>query len=184
MDVLYFIKAEHESVRSALEGFRSAHGVTDRREKFSALKQLLSVHLKLEENYLYPELSGMFAGSELVIDVALAGHSILARNLDAIDKLLHKPLAAQDGIAKKEEALFELVVKHIDSQEHELMPRIRELIATGAREELGFVLLDAKEELMGSAEPVSAAPDKVKSASSDRSSSGKAAAKVAGKRRA
>jgi hypothetical protein len=159
MDVLYFMKSEHEAVLSALERFVSADSVAQKREAFNGLKNILSVHLKLEETYLYPELAGLFPGSDVVVDVAIAEHVVVGKHLDSIGKTLSKPVSEHTGLDKKIETFVEMVRKHVGTQEQSLMPKLRQLIPTVAREELGEVLLDAKEEMMAAPEAVSLLPE-------------------------
>lgn len=159
MDVLYFMKSEHESLLGALNRFLAADGTVPKKEALGSLKSILAVHLKLEETYLYPELAGLFPDSDVVVDVATAEHVVIGKTLDLLAKAMSKPVSEQAGLDKKIDTLAGLVRKHVETQEQSLMPKLRQLIPTVAREELGEVLIDAKEEMMAAPELVSLLPE-------------------------
>lgn len=146
MDVLHIMKADHERLKSRLSEFLAAESVSNRRKLFPDLEKELTVHSTIEEGYLYPEVSGLFADADVLLDICAANHILLTRNLQAIGKLIGKPQAEQSGLQKKIDELNQLVGKHIALQEQSLMPKIRQLIATQDREDLGQVLLDKRAE--------------------------------------
>ena len=64
------MKAEHEAVRTRLFACNSA-ARAEIKIKVTELATYLRGILYLEENYLYPEIPGMFPGSEVVSDICI-----------------------------------------------------------------------------------------------------------------
>lgn len=144
MDVLHIMKADHELIRAKLDAFATADGISVRRKIFPELEREFAVHAAIEDGYLYPEISGLFPGAEVLVDVCLANHAVLTKLLAGVGKLIAKPVSEHAGLPSKISELSLQLKKHIELQEQSLMPRIRQLISTQEREDLGQVLLDMK----------------------------------------
>ena len=157
MDVLHVIKSEHDRLRLLLTSPQSSQSrsaspkalqqpTSGQHDRQSALKEIsreVKINLKLEEEYLYPEISGLFAGSGAVLETCMANHSSIRRALDDMTSPSH----SQDGDEVLDELRL-LLGKHFETEERVLMPKIRQLIPTQEREDLGQVLLDFKEEAL------------------------------------
>jgi hypothetical protein len=68
----------------------------------------------------------------------------MAKLVASISKTLAKPVSEHGGLPGKIEELSVQLAKHIELQEQSLMPKIRQLISTQEREDLGQVLIDMK----------------------------------------
>jgi hypothetical protein len=174
MDVLHIMKADHELIRAKLAAFETADGISARRKLFSELEREFMIHAAIEDGYLYPEMSGLFPGADVLVDVCLANHAILAKLLAGIGKLIAKPATEHAGLPNKIGELSLQMRKHVEIQEQSLMPKIRQLISTQEREDLGQVLLDMKAD---AAAGIDISVPKIDT------KKGKTAAKVAGKRK-
>lgn len=153
MDVLHFLKTQHDLLRDGLTRVEGADGIKARRMHLEEMTRMLNVHLVIEKDYLYPELVDLFPGSDALVTAGLASGSTIGRRLKTLVKLAAKPVAEQEGYGKRLVELKESLLKHFDQEEQILMPKIRSLIRTEDREDLGQVFLDAKAELAVGAEP-------------------------------
>lgn len=153
MDILHFLKTQHDLAREVLTRVEQADGIKARRHHLDDLTKELTAHLMLEKDYLYPELAGLFAGADALVTVGLANGALIGRRLKTLVKLAGKSAAEQDGYDKRLAELRESMLKHFDLEEQTLMPKVRALIRTEDREDLGQVFAEAKVDLLGEAEP-------------------------------
>ncbi len=154
MDVLYLIKEDHNKIRSLCNAMMDAF------ERVKALKEedytpaLLSLgrevraHLHLEETYLFPEVLNVFPDAKRLITTCLGHQVAILKALDDIEVKLLKIGAkklpeAAPGIANFKAA----IEQHFSIEEEMLLPKIRQLIPTQDREDLGQVFQDVREEI-------------------------------------
>jgi hypothetical protein len=148
MDLLQHIKQDHEALRTLLKAILTEPNVTSRRRLALALEQQMFIHLKLESDYLYPEVQNLFKRSQIFIENSLKNHKNLIRKLKSLIKNVQaRPALAKDEIDQEIEKLFTTLDDHLRFEEEELMPQIRERISTQEREDLGFAFLDAARDL-------------------------------------
>ena len=146
MDLLQMIKQDHDDVRNLVSQFSQATKVADRRELFGKVKVALQVHTQLEDQYLYPEVEGLFSGSELFVDASMANHRSMKRLMNEIAKSLKLPVAEQDSLPSKIKKLGDIIESHLRLEEDQMMPKVRVLISTQDREDLGEVFQEVREE--------------------------------------
>lgn len=146
MDVLYLMKSDREAIGTVFTGVESASGVKERRQAFEALERLLGPHLEFERDYLFPEISGAFAGSQTLVDAGTANVTAIERKKKAVSRYLAKPAAEQKNWAKQVKDLRELVEKHFSAELESLFPKVRHFFRTEDREDLGQVFQDFKED--------------------------------------
>ena len=156
MDILSILKAEHERIRDGFVKLEAAGGVKARQVRLEELARDIQVHLTLEKEYLYPELANLFTGAEALVDIGQANGAAIGRRLKVVTKMAAKPAAEQDGYDKKEAELKESILKHFDFEEQALMPKVRGLVRTEEREDIGQLFLDVKDEVRRSLEPAAA----------------------------
>lgn len=160
MDVLVFIKESHQALRSRCSELQAEAGVKARRALMESLSKDLELHLRLEQDYLYPELTGLFSGADAMTTTGLANGSVIRRRLKAMVKLVAQPAAEQSSYPAKLKELLDSVAAHFDLEEQTLMPKIRDAMRTEDREDLGEVLVETKADLAQNddAKPAAAAP--------------------------
>ena len=107
----------------------------------------LQVHLVLEKDYLYPEIAGLFGGSEALVAGSLANATMIGKRLKSLMKMVSKTVAEQESYPKRLSELHESVLSHLEQAEQALMPKMRLMIRTEDREDLGQVFIDVKAEL-------------------------------------
>jgi hypothetical protein len=161
MDVLHFLKTQHDLLRTALARVEQDDGVKARRLHIDGLARELATQLVIEKDYLYPELIGLFPGSDTVVANGLASGALINRRIKVLVKLIAKTAAEQDGYDKRLAELKDSLLKHCEQQEQILMPKLRSLIRTEDREDLGQVFVEAKQDLVaGKPQAAQAAPSR------------------------
>jgi hemerythrin superfamily protein len=148
MDVLHFIKSYHDEVKQVLDSVESADGLKERRQRLDDLARLVQAYLDLEKDYLYPEIGDLFAGVDTLVRAGEANGAAIGRRVKSLVKLLAKPVNEQEGWEKRLAELRASLIEHFDSEEQVLMPKMRLMIRTEDREDLGQVFLDARDELL------------------------------------
>lgn len=148
MDVLHFIKSYHDEVKQVLDSVESADGLKARRQRLDDLARLVQAYLDLEKDYLYPEIGDLFAGVDTLVRAGEANGAAIGRRVKSLVKLLAKPVNEQEGWEKRLAELRASLVEHFDGEEQVLMPKMRLMIRTEDREDLGQVFLDARDELL------------------------------------
>lgn len=144
MDVLSLIKSDRDQIRRLLGTVEESQPTSSAQEALKALDRELRIHLKLEEEYLYPEVSGLFADSEALIAQCKANQEQVSRCLDeAMGRL---PKGKARNLEKILQDLRLGVSKHFYVEDEMLVPKIRAHLPTSEREELGKMFLDLKAE--------------------------------------
>lgn len=146
MDVLQVIKRDHDELRDLISGFASVTKVAERRDLFGKLKLALDIHTRLEEGYLYPEVDGLFPGSELFVDASTANHRTIDRMLAAIGKTLKQPVVAHTGLSREIDKLAAVMESHLRMEEEQMMPKLRVSVGTQDREDLGEVFQEMRDD--------------------------------------
>ena len=154
MDILQWLKLDHEAMLRSVE--RLGDGNPDDRvvaakgpigKLVAELAFDLLGHLKAEEEYLLPELSQRFPGSDLIMDLCAANQSLMRKQV----KLLIKASMGQDQEAMEGAVagLRKAIQQHLEVQEMQLMPKLRLHVPTSEREDLGLLVQDMMEDLRG-----------------------------------
>ncbi len=150
MDCLHFIKSHHDAIRDAFAVLLATDGVKIRRAMVDDLARDVHVYVALEKEYLYPEVGGLFPGGDSVAAAGVANGAAITRRTKALKALAAKPANEQEDFQKRLRELHDSVLKHFDQEEQILMPKIRAMIRTEDREDLGQVFLEVKTELLAS----------------------------------
>jgi len=139
MDILQWLKMDHEAMLRSVDKLGSGP-----RGPLATLISELAIdllgHLKAEEEYLLPELTDRFPGAEIILDLCSANQKIIRKNL----KSMLKASSEKDSTAL-DQAIVELrkaVTQHLELQETQLMPKLRQHVPTGEREDLGLLVED------------------------------------------
>jgi hypothetical protein len=148
MDVLSIIKADNDVLKEKIVGIQSATGVKNLRLAFEDFAMESKMSLALGRDYLYPELDGLFAGADSLIDSATQIAQSFEKKTKSIQRLISKPASDQKGLGKKIVELEEATACYISLVEESVMPKIRTFIRTEDREDLADVFNDAKEDMI------------------------------------
>jgi hemerythrin-like domain-containing protein len=150
-NVLNLLKEDHKKVRGLLEQLEHS---TDRASKrrvqlLEQIEQELLVHAQLEQEIVY----AAFRDAARKKDDEKLYYEALEEHRGAVSVLegLKQADPASSEFAGKAKVLKDMVLHHVQEEEHELFPRARTLFAKEELDELGKRVQLRKEELMGSA---------------------------------
>jgi len=127
MSIFDTLIEEHEKIRDMMEE------VVERGEKgqtFDDLRQLLDVHMRGEEEYLYPETRS--AGLLHKTLESIEEHHVAKVVIGELEKMS----GSEESWLPKFEVLQEITEHHLDEEEKELFPQARSLVVSARQREL------------------------------------------------
>jgi hemerythrin superfamily protein len=142
MDALELLKADHRKVQSLFAEAQNARDGTQKWHIFVNIKQALLKHAHAEETVFYPmfrrydEFEGLISKSfeeHAEMKRLLAEFTDMAGSLSGFDEMLSQLIAA--------------VSAHIEVEENELFPKVRQLLKRSEREQIGRHLQTAENEI-------------------------------------
>ena len=140
MDAAELLMHDHRMVEQLFRNYYAAASDAQRRGVVDILIRELSKHAALEELMVYPLAAKVLPDGAREIDQHLAEHATVKRLLLALDKV------GQDSERTHElmDQLQHEVVRHVQEEESELLPRLREHVDEQALRELGEELAKRK----------------------------------------
>ncbi len=142
MDAITLLKQDHRSVEKAFKAFERA-GDRALKAKADAVRTMvseLSVHAAAEEQAFYPAVRSEVAGASDTVLESLEEHHIVKWVLSELDGM--DPRA--ERFDAKVRVLIETVRHHVDEEEHELFPLVRQTLGRKRLAEIGAALERAK----------------------------------------
>jgi hemerythrin-like domain-containing protein len=142
-DAIVLLKEDHKAIKAAFKRFQEAGAKAHATKGRLADKivELLTVHTYIENEVMYPEVRDLLPALEDDILESYEEHHVA--------DLLAAELAALSPEAERFHAktavLIEAVTHHIDEEEREWFPRVREGLGRKQLSEIGERLLQAKE---------------------------------------
>ncbi|MBE1532189.1 hemerythrin domain-containing protein [Actinomadura algeriensis] len=147
MDAIDLLKHDHRMVEQLFRDFNAAASGRQRRGVIDILVRELSKHAAVEELIFYP-FAGKVLRDEALVQRHLAEHMAVKEALAELDALSRTDGHAADGPGGHAEEILELlrrdVEEHVQEEEGELMPRLRERADAESLRELGRTLEKAK----------------------------------------
>ena len=169
IQALEMLKDDHARIKGLFDLLRQSDDADERRTLFQSVKDELEAHTQLEEKIAYPRFAEFDELADF-IDEFYDEHQEMKDILDEIDEVEaeaegldaeessgEEPVALErEDLNVKElyeemdsalEELIELVNVHIDEEENQLFPKIREIMSEDELMQLGRAMLRAKEQL-------------------------------------
>ncbi len=147
MDVLHFLRSNHEKIRVHFERVDMASPKNQLQAELGDVMRAVEIHFSLEQEYLYPEITGAFQGVDVLLTAGLANASVVDKRSKALTKLLSHAEFQVDVLEKSFFDLKSATYSHFEQEERILLPKMREFVRTEDREDLGQILMDVQEEL-------------------------------------
>jgi len=138
MDVLIFLKQDHDEAKQMFKKLEKAEGAEASR-LWTQLRAMLSLHEELEETYFYPELKEVAATEDLVLE-GYQEHHVMDLLIEEISRL--KPSAEE--WTPKISVLQENTEHHIEEEEGELFPKVRKIWDLERRKAVGEKMEEVK----------------------------------------
>ena len=139
MNALEVLKQDHQKVKGL---FKEATGSSDqntRKELFDKIDTELEIHAHIEETVFYPALETHEELKDLVAK-ALEEHQEVKIMLEELEELGSE----SHDFGSKLQELIESVEHHIEEEEGEMFPKVREVFDESQLEQLGQELESAK----------------------------------------
>lgn len=140
-DVIAILKDDHREVEKLFRRFDElgprAHKT--RESTVAAIISALSVHAGIEEMVLYPEIRERFDDSDDVLE-ALEEHHLVKHTLAELERMKSE----HERFDAKVTVLMENVRHHVEEEEGELFPRVRDAFSRKELVEMGRRLNDAR----------------------------------------
>ncbi len=139
-EVTAYLEKDHRTVETLFDDILDSNDATRKRALFHAVDGELSIHTEAEEAILYPrarrepELKGLVEHAEDEHQ-SIKDKIALLRETDLEDREWNVLLRN----------LRDCVNHHVEEEEKELFPKMRELWSEAERKEIGEALIEAKE---------------------------------------
>jgi hemerythrin superfamily protein len=139
MNALEILKRDHQTVKGLFEETTRASDQRKRKDLFDKIDTELEIHAHIEETVFYPALEQHEELKDMVAE-ALEEHQEVKTLLEEIEQMGSE---SHDFGANLQE-LMECVEHHVEEEEGEMFPKIREVFDEGALDQLGKQLEAAK----------------------------------------
>jgi hemerythrin superfamily protein len=142
MDAITLLKDDHKTVEALFKRFEragdDAHGV--KREIVDKIIEELSIHAAVEEQLFYPATRATVPAVEDVALESLEEHHIVKWVLSELEKM--DP--ADERFDAKVTVLMENVRHHVEEEEDDYFPKVRDELGRNALNDLGDAMENAK----------------------------------------
>jgi len=139
MNALKILEQDHQNVKGLFQEMGRASDQNRRKELFDRIDTQLEIHAHIEETVFYPAIEHHEELSEMVAE-ALEDHQEAKALLEELEELG----SDSHEFGSKLQELMEGVEHHVQEEEGEMFPKVRELFNEGQLEQLGQDLESAK----------------------------------------
>ncbi len=150
MDAITVLREDHEMLRKLCKEFAETteRAVETRQKLLQRLEIELTAHTTIEEELLYP---AFIAATDDVDDKRRVAEGIEEHRVCDTKVIpdLHKGDPSTIAYSGQAKVLKDYIFHHLDEEEEDMFPKIRELIGRKELQELGEKMLARKKELLG-----------------------------------
>jgi hemerythrin-like domain-containing protein len=143
MDAITLLKNDHKSVEQLFKRFEKAgdRAFVEKRKIVDRIIEELSVHAAIEEQLFYPVVRATVPGTEDTTLESLEEHHVVKWLLSELEDLdpQHERFDAKAAV------LIESVRHHVEEEENELFPKVRDELGRSALADLGEAMAEAKQ---------------------------------------
>jgi hemerythrin superfamily protein len=142
-DAIVLLKNDHKEMRKLFKAFQSA-GEDDTDRKGAIVKDIieaLTVHTYLENEVMYPEVRKLLPDLEDDVLESYEEHHVA----DLLCAELHTMKPDDERFDAKTTVLIENVTHHVEEEEQEWFPQVREGLGRKQLQELGARMLEMRE---------------------------------------
>jgi len=155
MDAITLLKKEHQQVEQLFKRFEQSgdRAYVAKREIVDRIIEALSKHAAIEEMLFYPVARATVPGTDDVVLESLEEHHVVKWLLSELDGM--DPEA--ERFDAKVTVLIENVRHHVEEEEQEFFPKVREELGRAALNDLGDTMVTARD--MAPTHPHPTSPD-------------------------
>ncbi|MCU1602051.1 MAG: hypothetical protein JWO22_2760 [Frankiales bacterium] len=139
-DALVLLKQDHKTVEQLFKKYEKTTAPKERRRIVDSIIKELSVHAAIEEQLFYPAVRKALPDLDGDVLEGIEEHHVLKWTLD---ELLDLP-PEDERFHPKVTVLIEMVRHHVEEEETEMFPQVREGLSRKPLQELGAALEKAK----------------------------------------
>ncbi len=141
-DAIVLLKQDHKELRKLFRDFESAgeNAVTRKGELVSRMIELLTVHTYLENEVMYPEVRKLLPDLEDDILESYEEHHVA----DVLCSELYAMSSDAERFDAKTTVLIENVRHHIEEEEQDWFPKVRDGLGRKQLSELGERLIEVR----------------------------------------
>ena len=140
-DAIVMLKADHKEVRALFREFQKSSTTPARKEAIvEKVIELLTVHTYIESEVMYPRVRELLPDLEDDILESYEEHHVA----DVLVMELSGMSPSDERFDAKTTVLIENVQHHMDEEEQDWFPKVREGLGRKALQEIGEALLAAK----------------------------------------
>ena len=140
-DAIVLLKEDHQEVRKQFRAFRKPDQTAVQKQTIvDTILELLTVHTYVENEVMYPRVRELLPDLEDDVLESYEEHhvaDVLCLELSAMD-------ATDERFDAKTTVLIENVEHHMEEEEQDWFPKVREGLGRKQLQELGEALLEAK----------------------------------------
>ena len=139
MDGIESLEKDHDRIRSLFSELEGTAEPQELQDSFEKLGNILTIHAEAEERVLYPEARNCEGTTEL-IDKGHQEHDKGDQLVLAIKSVSPNESEFQEKVRE----LQEFMLNHLDEEENELFPKVRQCMSDRKLENLGTQLQETK----------------------------------------
>lgn len=137
-DAIVLLKNDHKEVERLFKKFEKAgdRAFAEKRRLVDQIVEQLSVHASIEEQHFYPAVREQAPDIEDDVLEGLEEHHVVKWTLDELKDMDPE----HERFTAKVTVLIESVRHHVEEEEQEMFPAVREAMGRKALQELGATL--------------------------------------------
>jgi hemerythrin superfamily protein len=139
MNALEVLKQDHQKVKGLFQEISRGSDPNKRKELFDKIDTELEIHAHIEETVFYPALETHEELKNMVAE-ALEEHQEVKIMLEELEELGSE----SHDFGSKLQELIESVEHHVEEEQGEMFPKVRQVFDEGELEQLGQELESAK----------------------------------------
>jgi hemerythrin superfamily protein len=132
-DAIVMLKADHKEVKKVFREFEKADNEKTKGQLVKQIIELLTVHTYLENEIMYPEVRRLLPDLEDDVLESYEEHHVA----DVLCTELYAMQPSDERFDAKTTVLMENVLHHIEEEEQEWFPKVREGLGRKQLSELG-----------------------------------------------
>ena len=142
MDAITMLKDDHKAVEKLFKRFEKAgdRAYTEKREVVDRIVEELSKHAAIEEQLFYPVARATVPDTDDIVLESLEEHHVAKWVLSEVDKMDPR----HERFDAKVTVLIESVRHHVEEEENDFFPKVRDELGRNALSDLGDAMARAK----------------------------------------
>ena len=145
MDVLALVKGDHLDLAERLATLKR-RDPTKNKKFLRTMCEAMQSFVGRNRDYFYPEIDGLFDGSEALVELAHSRATGVDRLVDGLMKSASRANTTRKTLEKRLGELEEALGQLVRFEQETLMPKVRRSMRTEEREDLGQVFLDLRDD--------------------------------------